>query len=246
SDEEEPPKEVDMKNEVKTKADDKPAKSAEENVTKNEEDELVRASRRLKDMNALVDQGSDMNVMPFSIYNKLTDERPAYSDIRISLASHSYIYPLGIAKDVSLDVASYVYPIDFVILDIREDGKRPFIFGTPFLTTAKAVIKFDKGTIILRSRKSKISFHRIPESLCRIEKRIKNDIEPIAPTMTVNRLVLEWEERIKLHQEKEMEFDEWRSKIFKNKRPTLVKVEREVKDEDDVRAYGFESSYKTQ
>ncbi|GJW07631.1 MAK10-like protein [Tanacetum coccineum] len=91
----------------------------------------------------------------------------------------------GIAKDVLVDVAGYVYPVDFVILDIKEDEKRPFILGTPFLTTAKAVIKFDKGTITLRSGKSKMSFHRIPESLCKIERGIKNDIEPIAPTMTV-------------------------------------------------------------
>ncbi|GJU02931.1 MAK10-like protein [Tanacetum coccineum] len=159
-------------------------------------------------MNALLDQGSDMNVMPLSTYMKLTNERPAEIDIRLFLASHLYIYPLGIAEDVLVDVTGYVYPVDFVILDIKEDEKRPFILGTPFLTTAKAVIKFDKGTITLRSGKSKMSFHRIPESLCKIEKGIKNDIEPIAPTMTVNRVVLEWEEMIKLHQEKEMEFDQ--------------------------------------
>ncbi|GJY57588.1 reverse transcriptase domain-containing protein [Tanacetum coccineum] len=146
--------------------------------------------------------------MPLSIYKRLTDERPAETDIRLSLASHSYIYPLGIAEDVLVDIASYVYPIDFVILDIREDEKRPFILGTLLLTTAKAVIKFDKGMITLKSRKSKISFHRIPEPHCRIEKGIKNDIEPISPTMTINRLVLEWEEKIKLHQEKEMKFDQ--------------------------------------
>ncbi|GJU17387.1 putative ribonuclease H-like domain-containing protein [Tanacetum coccineum] len=212
SDEEEPPKEVDMTNEVERKADDEPAKSAKENVTKNEEDEPAGASssqavgyylehrfneklievllenhREVKNINALVDQGSDVNVMPFSIYNKLTDERPAETDIRLSLASHSYIYPLGIAEDVLVDVAGYVYPVDFVILDIREDEKRPFILRTPFLTTTKAVIKYDKRTITLRSGKSKISFHKISEPHFRIEKGIKNDIEPIAPTMTVNR-----------------------------------------------------------
>ncbi|GKA28947.1 hypothetical protein Tco_0715192 [Tanacetum coccineum] len=122
----------------------------------------------LERMNALVDQGSDVNVMPLSTYMKLTDKRP----------------------------------------DIRENEKRPFILGTSFLTTNKAVIKFDKGTITQRSRKCKISFHRISESLGKVEKGIKNDIEPIAPTMTVNRLVLEWEERIKLPEEKEIEFDQ--------------------------------------
>ncbi|GJV57223.1 zinc finger, CCHC-type containing protein [Tanacetum coccineum] len=59
----------------------------------------------LKCMNALVDQGSDVNVMPLSTYMKLTDERPAETDIKLSLASHSYIYPLGIAEDVLVDVA---------------------------------------------------------------------------------------------------------------------------------------------
>ncbi|GJT56875.1 MAK10-like protein [Tanacetum coccineum] len=160
----------------------------------------------LKHMNALVDQGSDVNGMPLSTYMKLTDERPAETDIRLSLASHSYIYPLGIAEDVLVEVVEHVYPIDFMILDIKEDEKRPFILGTPFLTTVKAVIKFDKGTITLRSGKSKLSLHRIPESLCKVERGIKNDIEPIAPIMIVNRLVLEWEERIKLHLKREMKY----------------------------------------
>ncbi|GKA28766.1 MAK10-like protein [Tanacetum coccineum] len=253
SDEEEPPKEVEMKNEVERKADDKLANSAEENVTKNEKDEPAGASSsqaikediggnfeipcnigRLKNMNALVDQGSDVNIMPFSIYNKLTDERPTETNIKLSLASHSYIYPLGIAEDVLVDVAGYVYPVEFLILDIREDEKRPFILGTPFLTTSKAVIKFDKGMVILRSGKSKKSFHRTPEPYSRIKKGIKNDIYPIAPTMTVNRLVLEWEEKIKLHQNKEMKYDQWRSKILKNERPASMKEECEVKDEEEV------------
>ncbi|GJX19797.1 MAK10-like protein [Tanacetum coccineum] len=134
----------------------------------------------LKHVIALVDQGSDVNIMPYSTYMKLTDERLAEIDIRLSLASHLYIYPLGIAEDILVEVAKHVYPVDFVILDIKENEERPFILGTPFLITAKAVIKFDKGTITLRSGKSKISFHRIPDSPCIIEKGVKNDIEPMA------------------------------------------------------------------
>ncbi|GJR83832.1 hypothetical protein Tco_0154617 [Tanacetum coccineum] len=80
----------------------------------------------LKQVNALVDQGSDVNVMPYSTYVKLTYK------------------------------------------------KMPFILGTPFLTTAKAVIKFVKGSITLRPGKSKISFHTIPKSPCKSKKGIKN------------------------------------------------------------------------
>nr|GEW37803.1 hypothetical protein [Tanacetum cinerariifolium] len=172
--------------------------------------------------------------MPLSTYMKLTNERPAETNIRLCLASHSYIYPLGIAEDVLVKVSEHVYPVEFMILDIKEDEKGLFILGTPFMTMAKAVLKFYKGTIPLRSGKSKISFHRKPESLCKGEKGIKNDIEPLAPTTTVNRLVLKWEEKIKLHQEKEIEFDRWRNKNFKNERTALVKIEDEVVDEGEV------------
>ncbi|GKE01480.1 reverse transcriptase domain-containing protein [Tanacetum coccineum] len=84
---------------------------------------------------------------------KLRNTLSAETNIRLSLVSHSYIYLFGIAEDILVEVAAHVYPVDFVILDIKEDEKRPFILGTPFLTTAKAIIKFDKGTITLRSRK---------------------------------------------------------------------------------------------
>ncbi|GKB78526.1 MAK10-like protein [Tanacetum coccineum] len=119
--------------------------------------EIPCSIRNLKHVNALVDQGSDMKVMPYSIYMKLTDKRPAETDIRLSLASHSYIYPLGIEEDVLVEISKHVYPIDFVILGIRENENRPSILGTPFLTTAKASIKFDTSTITLRSGKHKAS-----------------------------------------------------------------------------------------
>ncbi|GKA52028.1 zinc finger, CCHC-type containing protein [Tanacetum coccineum] len=188
----------------------------------------------LKHVNALVDQGSDVNVMPYSTYEKLTNERPVETDIRLSLASHSYIYPLGIAKNVLVEVAEHVYPADFVIMDTKENEKRPFILRTSFLMTAKASIKFDTCTITLRSGKSKISFSRITEPFSHVEKGIKNDIEPIAPTMTVNKLVLEWEERIRLHQENEMEYNQWRSKNFKDEHPALIGEEEGMEDEGKV------------
>ncbi|GJU67322.1 MAK10-like protein [Tanacetum coccineum] len=190
--------------------------------------EIPCSIRNLKHVNALVDQGSDVNIMPYSTYMKLTDESPTETDIRLSLVSHSYIYPLGITEDVLVEIVEHVYPVDFVILDIRENENRPFILGTPFLTTAKASIKFDTGTVTLRLGKHKVSFHRIPNSSNATDKGVKNDIEPIAPTMTVNRLVLEWEEKIKLHLEREMQFNQWRSKkISKVCIPLLLQPRKE-------------------
>ncbi|GJY62261.1 zinc finger, CCHC-type containing protein [Tanacetum coccineum] len=163
---------------------------------------VTRTIGGLKHANALVDQRSNVNAMPYSTYMKLTDERPAKTNIRLSLASHSYIYPLGIDEDELAEVAEHVYPVDFVILDIKENEKRPIILGTPFLKMAKATIRFDKGTITLRSGKSK--------------------------------LVLEWEEKIKLHLEKETKFNHWRSKNFKGKHPTLVATKEGIDGKGEV------------
>ncbi|GJS97597.1 MAK10-like protein [Tanacetum coccineum] len=188
----------------------------------------------LKRVSALIDQGSDVNVMPYYTYMKLTDERPAETDIRLLLDSHLYIYPLGITEDVLVEVVEHVYPVDSVILDIRENENRPFILGTSFLTTAKASIKFDTGTITLRTGKHKVSFHRIPDSSNMTNKGVRNNIGPIAPTITINRLVLEWEEKMKLHLEQEMQFNQWRSKNFKGKHPTLIATKEGVDDEGEV------------
>ncbi|GJW34031.1 hypothetical protein Tco_0054063 [Tanacetum coccineum] len=92
----------------------------------------------------------------------------------------------------------------------------------PFLTTAKAEIRFDKGTITLKPGKKKMNFFKILESPCKIEEETKKDIDPVPPSNPVSRLILEWEERIKLHQEREMEFNQWRSKVFNDGRSELM------------------------
>ncbi|GJV33641.1 hypothetical protein Tco_1394041 [Tanacetum coccineum] len=203
-DEQKPPKEVDKPNESGRRANEEPAKDARENVTKNKEEEPAGVSSSHAEGYYLKHRINEKLIEGLVENQRLTDKRPAETDIRLSLASHSYISPLGIADDVLVDIP------------------------------AKAVIKFDKGTITLKSGKSKIGFHRIPEPHCRIEKGIKNNIEPIAPTMTVNSLVLEWEEKIKLHQENEMKFDQWKSKIFSNEHPTSVKEECKLTVEKGV------------
>ncbi|GJU92245.1 retrovirus-related pol polyprotein from transposon TNT 1-94 [Tanacetum coccineum] len=191
----------------------------------------------LKYMDSLVDQGSDVNVMPLSNYNRLTNEKLVETDIRLSLDSQSHIYPLGTTKYVLVEIASYIYLMDFMILDIKEDKKRQFILGTPFLTTAKAEIRFDKGTITLKSGKNKVNFFKIPEFLCKTEERDEDDIDPVTPISIVSRQILEWEERVKCHLEKELEINQWRSKVFDNNYFVSKNEASDVNDEGGVTIY---------
>nr|GFB39148.1 hypothetical protein [Tanacetum cinerariifolium] len=214
-----------------------------DDVMDNESDKSVNkdltSTRRLKFMNALADQGSDVNIITISIYDKLTCEKPVWTNIRLSLANHSYIYPIGIAKDVLTDVAGFVYPVDFDVLDIKDDGYMPLILGTPFLTMARAEIKFDKGTMTLKADKYKIRFIKSLEFPSKIKERIGRDVDPMIPTNYVNRRILEWEERIKNCQENETGFNKWRSKVLGDKNLVghnffVYKLEKEDSSVSDV------------
>ncbi|GJQ96783.1 MAK10-like protein [Tanacetum coccineum] len=169
--------EVDRDDEAENRTNKEPVRSTKKDLT--------RKKRELIYMDVLVDQGSDVNVMPLSTYNRLTNEKLVETDIRLSLASQSHIYPLGIAEDVLVELTGFIYPVDFIILDIKEDRKRPFILGTSFLTTERAEIRFDKGIITLRPGKSKINFHKGPEFLYKIEEEVENDIGPVTPTTSL-------------------------------------------------------------
>ncbi|GJV17943.1 reverse transcriptase domain-containing protein [Tanacetum coccineum] len=144
----------------------------------------------------------------------LTDEKLVETDVRLALASNSHIYPLGVVEDVLVEVTSFVYLVDFMILDIKEDVNKPLILGTPFLTTARAEIKFDKGTISLRFGKSTVQFHISPNPFPTLEERDENKINILS---VVNERVLKWEEKIKFHHMKELEFEAWKSKYSKSK-----------------------------
>ncbi|GJR57568.1 homeodomain-like protein [Tanacetum coccineum] len=49
-------------------------------------------------------------------------------------------YPKGIKENVIVKISNFVFPVDFVILDIMEDENVPIILGIPMLATAHAKI----------------------------------------------------------------------------------------------------------
>ncbi|MCI75002.1 hypothetical protein A2U01_0096268, partial [Trifolium medium] len=51
------------------------------------------------------------------------------------------VHPHGILHDVLVRVAEFVFPVDFVILDMEEDREvEPLILSRPFLATGRALI----------------------------------------------------------------------------------------------------------
>nr|GEX78666.1 reverse transcriptase domain-containing protein [Tanacetum cinerariifolium] len=91
--------------------------------------------------NALADFGASVNLMPYSLYAKLSLETLKPTKMRVRLADKSFQYPVGIAENMLVEVGKFTFPVDFVILEMEEDSEVPLILGRPFLYTADAVIR---------------------------------------------------------------------------------------------------------
>ena len=58
--------------------------------------------------------------------------------------------PKGILEDVLVKVGNFIFPVDFVIIDIEEDKQVPLLLGIPFLAIGTTLIDVKKGELTLR------------------------------------------------------------------------------------------------
>ena len=59
---------------------------------------------------------------------------------RSQLADRYITYPRGIVEDVLVKVDKFIFPVDFIVLDMEEDHEVSLILGRPFLVTGRAMI----------------------------------------------------------------------------------------------------------
>ena len=78
--------------------------------------------------------------MPFSIYKKLGLGDPKPTAMRLLMADQTVKRPIGILHDVLVKVESFIFPVDFVILDCEVDFEVPIILGRPFLATGEPLL----------------------------------------------------------------------------------------------------------
>ncbi|CAJ2659226.1 unnamed protein product [Trifolium pratense] len=101
---------------------------------------------------ALCDLGASINLMPLSMMKKIPGAVAKPTKMSLSLADRSVVHPEGILHDVLVKVAGFVFPADFVVLDIEETREwEPLLLGRPFLATSRALINVEMGELMLRT-----------------------------------------------------------------------------------------------
>ncbi|XP_031131849.1 uncharacterized protein LOC116033234 [Ipomoea triloba] len=107
---------------------------------------------------ALADLGASINLMPFALYRKLNLGTLKPTRMCIQLADRSTKYPRGIVEDVLVRVDKFIFPVDFVILDMDLDVEIPLILGRPFLAIARALIDVGENKLVIRVGDESASF----------------------------------------------------------------------------------------
>nr|GEX05800.1 reverse transcriptase domain-containing protein [Tanacetum cinerariifolium] len=108
---------------------------------------------------ALADLGASINLIPLSVWKKLSLPDLTSTRMTLELATRSFAYPAGIAEDVFVQVGKFTFPADFVFVDYDVDPRVPLILGRPFLRMARALVDVHGEEVILRDGDEQLIFH---------------------------------------------------------------------------------------
>ena len=110
---------------------------------------------------ALCDSGASINLMPLSVAKQLSLGEFIPTTITLQMADRSMVKPEGVLEDVLVTVGKFVFPVDFIILDMEVDSQVPLLLGRPFLATGAALIDMQKGVLTLRVGEEATAFNLI-------------------------------------------------------------------------------------
>ncbi|GJQ93732.1 reverse transcriptase domain-containing protein [Tanacetum coccineum] len=145
---------------------------------------------------ALADLGASINLMPLSIWKKLSLPELTPTRMTLELADRSITYPKGLAEDVFVKVGKFHFPTDFVVVDFKADPRVPLILGRSFLRTGRGnpTPKYEPFTseFILEEIEAYLKDDSISpeidhadcdpeEDICLIEKLLNNDPFQLPP-----------------------------------------------------------------
>ncbi|XP_073137399.1 uncharacterized protein [Henckelia pumila] len=93
----------------------------------------------------------------------LREVRP--TTIALQLADRSLTDPCGIIKDVLVKIDKFILPMDFMVLDMEEDGNIPLILRRPYLATAEAKIDVKKRELTMGVEGEKVIYTVFKEAI---------------------------------------------------------------------------------
>nr|GEX43516.1 reverse transcriptase domain-containing protein [Tanacetum cinerariifolium] len=99
---------------------------------------------------ALADLGASINLMPLSIWKKISLPKLTPTRMTLELVYRSITRPKGVTEYVFVKVEKFYFLTDFVVVYFEADPRVPLILGRSFLRTGHALIDVYGEEITLR------------------------------------------------------------------------------------------------
>nr|GEU55863.1 reverse transcriptase domain-containing protein [Tanacetum cinerariifolium] len=98
---------------------------------------------------ALADLGASINLMPLSVWNKLSLPELSPTCMTLEHTDRSISRPVGLAEDVFVKVGKFHFPANFVVVDFEADPRFLLFLGRSLLKTGRALIDVYEGELTL-------------------------------------------------------------------------------------------------
>ena len=124
--------------------------------------------------------------MPLSMVKRLSLGELTPIAITLQMADRT-MAQLGVLEDVLIKVGKFIFPVDFVVMDMEEDTQVPLLLGRPFLATRASLIDVKKGELTLRVGEEAVHFNlnkSLKQSECEsTDCKTVETIVPISPKL---------------------------------------------------------------
>ena len=111
--------------------------------------------------------------MPLSVVQRLSLGELSPITIILQMVDRSMAQPEGVLEDVLVQVGKFIFPMDFVVMKMKEDNQVPLLLGRPFLAIGDALIDVQKGELTLRVGNEAVHFN-LDKSLTQSDVDAKN------------------------------------------------------------------------
>ncbi|BAU03085.1 hypothetical protein VIGAN_UM009200, partial [Vigna angularis var. angularis] len=138
--------------------------------------------------------------MPLSMCRTIQGLEIKPTRMALQLADRSLKYPYGVVEDVLVKVDKFVFPVDFIVMEMEGNSDVPLILGRPFMKTARVLIDVENGKLKMRVDDEEVTFDvskamTYPnddkacfqfdelDEVCMVQERMVRNISPLEKTL---------------------------------------------------------------
>jgi len=110
--------------------------------------------------------------MPLSMCRRLGELEIMPTRMTLQLADRSITRPYGVIENVLVRVKHFIFPADFMVMDIYEDNDIPVILGRPFMLIASCIVDMGRKKLELGFEDQKIDFDLFVEDKSALEQNV--------------------------------------------------------------------------